>query len=57
MLLGFEVNRVEAATQREMVLAELSLIAQGMSPAGGVLNTSGPVMTPRSNGNKPGGGM
>jgi outer membrane protein TolC len=32
-LLGFELDRVEAATQREVVLAELSLIIQGMPPA------------------------
>lgn len=29
-LLGFQLDRVEAATQREVVLAELSLIIQGM---------------------------
>ena len=34
-LLGFELDKVEAATQREVVLAELSLIVQGMPPAGG----------------------
>jgi hypothetical protein len=28
------MDRVEAATQRELVLAELSLIIQGMPPAG-----------------------
>jgi outer membrane protein TolC len=56
-LLGFEVNRVEAATQREMVLAELSLIAQGMSPTGGAMGAAAPVMTPRSNSSKPSGGM
>jgi outer membrane protein, heavy metal efflux system len=32
-LLGFELDKVEAATQREVVLAELSLIIQGMPPA------------------------
>jgi outer membrane protein TolC len=32
-LLGFELDRVGAATQREVVLAELSLIIQGMPPA------------------------
>jgi outer membrane protein TolC len=31
-LLGFELDRVEAAMQREVVLAELSLIVQGMPP-------------------------
>jgi outer membrane protein TolC len=34
-LLGFELEKVEAATRREVVLAELSLIIQGMTPAGG----------------------
>jgi outer membrane protein TolC len=32
--LGFELDKVETAMQREMVLAELSLIIQGMPPAG-----------------------
>jgi outer membrane protein TolC len=32
-LLGFELDKVEASTQREVVLTELSLIIQGMSPA------------------------
>jgi outer membrane protein TolC len=32
-LLGFELDRVEAATQREVVLAELSLMILGMPPA------------------------
>lgn len=36
-LLGFELNKVEAATQREVVLAELSLIIQGMSPVSGAM--------------------
>jgi outer membrane protein TolC len=31
-LLGFELDAVEAATQREVVLAELSLMIQGMPP-------------------------
>jgi outer membrane protein TolC len=31
-LLGFQLDEVEAATQREVVLAELSLIIQGMPP-------------------------
>jgi outer membrane protein TolC len=33
-LLGFQLEKVEAATQREIVLAELSLIVQGMPPSG-----------------------
>jgi cobalt-zinc-cadmium efflux system outer membrane protein len=32
-LLGFELDRVEASTQREIVLSELSLIVLGMPPA------------------------
>jgi outer membrane protein TolC len=32
-LLGFELERVEAATQREITLAELSLIVEGMPPS------------------------
>src|SRR4030095_5808348 len=32
-LLGFELEKVEVATQREIVLAELSLVIQGMSPS------------------------
>jgi outer membrane protein TolC len=31
-LLGFKLDQVEASTQREDVLAELSMIIQGMSP-------------------------
>ncbi|MGH7972854.1 MAG: TolC family protein, partial [Limisphaerales bacterium] len=31
-LLGFKLDQVEASTQREVVLAELSLIIAGMSP-------------------------
>jgi outer membrane protein TolC len=34
-LLDFKLGEVEANTQREVVLAELSLIVAGMSPAGG----------------------
>jgi outer membrane protein TolC len=33
-LLGFQLDTVEASTQRELSLAELSLIIQGMPPAG-----------------------
>jgi outer membrane protein TolC len=32
-LLGFELDRVEASTQREVTLAELSLILEGMPPS------------------------
>ncbi len=41
-LLGFELDKVEAATQREIVLAELSLVIQGMSPVGGAAGLAGP---------------
>jgi outer membrane protein TolC len=34
-LLGFQLDKVEAAAQREVVLAELSLIIRGMSPVAG----------------------
>jgi len=46
-LLGFELDKVEAATQREVVLAELSLIIQGMSPVSGA---SGAGAAPRMGG-------
>jgi outer membrane protein TolC len=49
-LLGFEVDRVTVATQREVVLAELSLITQGMSPSGGAMNTAASGMTPKAGG-------
>lgn len=47
-LLGFELDKVEAATQREVVLTELSLIVQGMSPAGGAMSSSAPRTAPQS---------
>ncbi|KAB2639434.1 MAG: TolC family protein [Verrucomicrobia bacterium] len=34
-LLGYQLEKVEAAAQREIVLAELSMIIQGMPPANG----------------------
>jgi outer membrane protein, heavy metal efflux system len=43
-LLGFELDRVEAATQREVVLAELSLIIQGMPPANAGVGSPAAVM-------------
>jgi outer membrane protein, heavy metal efflux system len=59
-LLGFELDAVEAAAQRELVLAELSLIIQGMPPAGapaesgaGGVNPGNPSAAP----NKSKGGM
>ena len=39
-LLGFELDQVEAGTQRELTLAELSLIILGMPPATGPMSVS-----------------
>ena len=53
-LLGFKLDQVEASTQREVVLAELSLIIEGMSPVGGTrasgMNLSGPSGSPKKTG-------
>ena len=38
-LLGFELDKIEAATQRELVLAELSLIIRGMPPVNAPMGT------------------
>lgn len=46
-LLSFELDKVESSTQREVVLAELSLIIQGMPPAGAAMGSSAPKMTGR----------
>ncbi|MEI6392176.1 MAG: TolC family protein [Verrucomicrobiota bacterium] len=43
-LLGFKLDKVEATTQREVVLAELSLIIQGMSPASSSTGSSAAPM-------------
>ncbi len=43
-LLGFELDKVEAATQREVVLAGLSLIIQGMPPASAPMGTGAAPM-------------
>lgn len=40
-LIGFEMDGVESAAQRELVLAELSLIIQGMPPANASTGSSG----------------
>ena len=52
-LLGFELERVEAATQREITLAELSLIVEGLPPSGGQSGVGVPGMAsasaPKSN--------
>ncbi|HEY5910687.1 MAG TPA: TolC family protein [Verrucomicrobiae bacterium] len=45
-LLGFELDRVEAATQREITLAELSLIIAGMPPASASMGSK-PAGVPR----------
>lgn len=47
-LLGFELDRVEAATQRELALTELSLMVQGLSPVG----MSAPAARPAMSGGK-----
>jgi len=50
-LLGFELDKVESAMQREIVLAELSLIIQGLPPASGAMGSSagGPSTPGQSN--------
>ncbi len=45
-LLGFKLDEVEASTQREVVLAELSLIIQGMSPSNAPMGSKPAGMTP-----------
>jgi outer membrane protein, heavy metal efflux system len=47
-LLGFELDRVEASTQRELTLAELSLIIQGMSPGSTPMRSGSPAGRPGS---------
>jgi outer membrane protein TolC len=49
-LLAFELDKVESATQREVVLAELSLIVQGLPPAGAPM---GPAAAPLGRGAQP----
>ncbi|MEI6779546.1 MAG: TolC family protein [Verrucomicrobiota bacterium] len=44
-LLGFKLDKVEATTQREIVLAELSLIIQGMPPSGAPMGPSAARMS------------
>ena len=55
-LLGFELDRIEANTQREITLAELSLIIQGMPPANTSMGSTS-VGTRSSARKKSGGGM
>jgi outer membrane protein TolC len=45
-LLEFRLNQVEAGTQREIVLAELSLIVAGMSPSGAPMGSKTAGMAP-----------
>jgi len=58
-LLGYQLEKAEASAQREIVLAELSLIIQGMPPANGSMASkpagmpSGESSAPK----KPNGGM
>ena len=47
-LLSFQLDKVEVATQREVVLAELSLIVQGMPPTGEAMGNA--TATPKSGG-------
>jgi cobalt-zinc-cadmium efflux system outer membrane protein len=58
-LLGFKLDKVEATTQREVVLAELSLIIQGMPPANASMSskTSGMTRGTPSGPKKSSGGM
>lgn len=51
--LGFQLDRVEVATQREIVLAELSLIIQGMPVSGAAMGGGTRSMTPKSGGTRP----
>lgn len=50
-LLGFQLDKVEVATQREVVLTELSLIVQGMPPSGAAMGAGS--RTPKSGGARP----
>ncbi len=47
-LLGFQLDKVEVAAQREVVLAELSLIVRGMPPTGAAMGGSVSSNTPKS---------
>lgn len=52
-LLSFELDKVEVATQREVALAELSLIVQGMPPSGVAMGAGSRSATPKSGGARP----
>jgi outer membrane protein TolC len=49
-LLGFEMDKVESAMQREIILAELSLIAQGLSPTSVAMGDIGTAAGPSGRG-------
>lgn len=51
--LGFQLDKVEVATQREIVLAELSLIVQGMPVSGATMGGGTRSLTPKSGGSRP----
>ena len=52
-LLSFQLDKVEVATQREIVLVELSLIVQGMPPSSAAMGGGSRSMTPKSTGSRP----
>jgi outer membrane protein, heavy metal efflux system len=56
-LLGFELDRVEASAQREITLAELSLILQGMPPANASMGYGAAGRSRPAPSNKKNGGM
>lgn len=56
-LIGFELERVEAAAQREITLAELSLIVLGMPPAESAGSSKGSGMSGNSAPKKSSSGM
>jgi outer membrane protein TolC len=56
-LLGFELDRVEAGAQREIILAELSLIVQGMPPSNAPMGAKSAGMPRPSGARKAKGGM
>jgi outer membrane protein TolC len=56
-LLDFELEEVQTQTQRELVLAELSLMAEGMSPAGSAAAMPAPTTAKPGPAKSAGGGM
>ena len=55
-LLGFELGAVEASAAKEILLAELSLVLQGMSPASGETAASTVTASGGSNARRPAAG-